>query len=304
MENEDIKELYDEDMDSEEVEDRTKQTVTIDKYILNIILKDPKSHCSISNNLILDNTGKSYRSDESKVEINGISAPMDFNVRGTYTDIYAQYSDVTVSIELTQKKTVVRNTDKCSDTPQGFKLSQIMETLGTLDKITNNTNQPNSLKNYGEILIHQDALRYSVGGRNFIIFKFTFTNIGNRIAQKIGFKDIFPSNIKVLKDKIFLDKVAIKENKAILKDNQLRVFIGNLSSAGTSTLHVVGEVIGCCDNPVNTGCVFYVRTSYYKRGSKKQEEEKEQELQKQSKDTNKTKIINVIQKLSNSKECQ
>ena len=192
------------------------------------------------NRLILDNIGLNYSYvDGSSSFDNAIFNP-NFNNKGIFTEVHTNYEDKLLKILLSPNSS---NSDNCrifdsncaEKCETGFRLSQIMQNIGDIEKLDKNCEGFNS-----NICIKQKRFILNRCGRCYVIFNFNLLNNGNNLAQKILFRDILPSNVLINSRSVFLDGEKISSNDIYLDKNYLVVKLNDLKPKENINITVVG----------------------------------------------------------------
>lgn len=229
------------------------------RYFLEVNLKhSEENEYDIANNLVLDGCTNRYICDMNGFIIDCIPFCPNFNLRGIFEDVYARNSDRNLKFSLYQNFHESREDydDGKSDTTYGFKLSQILENVGDLDKV-NGTKEIISVNEYADITLTQKAIIYRKGSTRFIVFKFKLKNEGSYVAKKLLFKDIFPQNIKLLKEGIFKDGIRIDEERVDFKGRRILIKIEDLDAGKEVDLIMVGVLCGEYGT-INVGVLSYI----------------------------------------------
>lgn len=229
------------------------------RHFLEINLKhSEENEYDIANNLILDGCTSKYICDMNGFIIDGIPFYPNFSLRGIFEDVYAKNSDRTLKFSLCESvmDSYKKEEDSKADTTYGFKLSQILENIGDLDKV-NGTREIISINEYANVTLTQKAIIYRKGSTRFIVFKFKLKNEGTYVAKKLLFKDIFPQNIKLIKDGIFRDGLKIGEESVNFEGRRVIVKIDELEAGRETDLIIVGALCEDCKT-INVGVLSYI----------------------------------------------
>lgn len=244
------------------------------KYIIHLINKalneNPKG---IINRLILDNWGDYYY-DYRVTDLNSVTSPLEFNSYGFSFILSSLNEDRYVKINLykTPQDGISnllspRSIDKrslCTDTPYGFKLSQIMNNLLDIDQISLD-GKPNG-ENFEGIIYPELAITQNIdidhdGSRNYVIFRFNISNpnVSGKtvlVARKILFKDILP--VGTLFKEVLLNGEKCDEECVSLDGRRLFVKLPIIKEGESIELSVVCLIDKFSGEGLNTGALVYV----------------------------------------------
>ncbi len=200
---------------------------------LNIYLIPPNKVPSngVISELLLDSYLNYYLRYRESI-IDGKNAPSMFNSNG-YTSIIASYKDMRslsfiLSREALKDDMVnlrppnrLNEGSMCRDTSVGFKLSEILNNIGDVDKIpldknevTESLNDKISSSPDSIIDFTQKAYLGERGNKRVILFKFNIENKDpNIVCRRVLFKDILSEGLSPIENEIYLNDEPLKDFK-------------------------------------------------------------------------------------------
>ena len=253
---------------------RVDENITQIKFNIKLV-HPPYNFSGISNQLILDNLGKLYSLNSKGTNtLDGESYSFPLNIEGLFVDINTVNDDRILELDLELSKNEVSNSNKCMDTPYGFKLSQIANNVGdnsTLN-ITNDVNgdaalDNNMMKSGANLIINQRAFSVRRGGSKYFLFNFNIKNVGEFSAQRVLFKDIIPNGLVLCNRGMFIKNsgspmMRISSDNYTINGRELFLTLQNIDKNNSISLILVCfESSSCHMSDFNVGCLSYV--SYY-----------------------------------------
>lgn len=231
-----------------------------DYYNLRIKLYENES-CSrgMSNNLILDNTTSKYSYINDTATLDCEKFNPQFNLNSLFTEICVKNHSNILNLGLTEK--INKCANKCCNfnLRNGFALSHIIQNIGDFNKLIQRDREVR-----GDIRLFQKACILNRCGKFYLICNFNMINEGNGVAQKIIFKDVFPSNILLCKDNVFLNGCRICEKNICLDQNSLVLRLGDLESGKQLNVTIVG-MLCCISKKINFCTISYVKNCFKER---------------------------------------
>ncbi len=228
-------------------------------FILNFILYKPPYN--LPNELVLDNTGFYYVYDADKTLVNGESINLSIGVKGTFMVLRALNGNKTLQINLSDTLTEINNYSldyKCLDTPYGFKLSDVINNLGTdLNDIKINFKDGDGQGDANLSLI-QTGFSVKGDGEKTVTFNFTIENNGSEVARKVLFKDILPNSVSLNLAGIYINSVYPNSRDVKLNSKSLFVRVPDISVGESVTLTIVCRLNDESCNEFNVGVISYV----------------------------------------------
>lgn len=210
----------------------------------------------ITNNLILDNVGEKYSYIKYTASFDNEKFDPNFNSAGVTTKVFTKEQNKILEMSLDKKNNENNVDSNYSDRKNEFKLSQVMRNIGDISKlIKSNKNEK------ANIIIKQRAFIICRCGRWYVIFNFNLSNVGNNVAQKILFKDVFSTNLYISKENVFLDGIRIKNKDIFLKKNKLVIDVYDIKPGNECDITIIAQI---CDfrRITNFGIISYVSNSY------------------------------------------
>jgi len=256
---------------NENVDSNTKNNRKYTIYLINKALNEnPKG---IINRLILDNWGDYYY-DYRVTDLNSLIAPLEFNSYGFSFILSSLNEDRYVKINLYKNPQEgmrnllsPRDTNKrslCTDTPYGFKLSQIMDNLLDIDQISLDGKPDGENFDgimYPELTITQNINIDRDNSCNYAIFKFNILNpnVSGKtvlVARRILFKDILP--LGTLFKEVLLNGRKCDKEFVNLDGRRLFVKLHIIKEGESVELSVVCLIDEFSGEALNTGALVYV----------------------------------------------
>lgn len=226
------------------------------------------------NSLVLDNTTSKYSYIYNTGILNSELFNPQFNINSLFTEICVNNSSKILSLDLIENLNSRVNESYYLNSKNGFTLSNIIENIGDFNKLIQRDKSFN-----GDILLNQKAYVLNRCGKCYLICNFNLSNKGNGIAQKIIFKNVFPSNVIIHPENVFVNGIRICEKNILLNGNSLLLKLGDLDCGKELNVTMVCGLC-CFSNKINFCTIYYVNNCF--------------------KDRNKM-FLNISQKISNGK---
>ena len=191
----------------------------------------------LRNGLILDNLGDKYSFIKDSATFDGKYFNPNFNSSGVITKVYTRNSKKVLDLLLSNTSNSDHSSNNYSSSGNNFKLSQIMNNIGNINKLNKS--------NYNEmadINIKQTMNVFARCYKVYVIFNFDLYNVGNNVAQKILFKDVIPNNIYINHNTIFVNGNRVKLDRLFLRKNKCVINLSDLKEGKHCNITIAGRL--------------------------------------------------------------
>ncbi len=211
------------------------------------------------NSLVLDNTTSKYSYVFNTGTLNSEAFNPQFNIDSLFTEVFVNNSSKILNLDLIENLNSRVNESHYLNSRSGFTLSNVIENIGDFNKLIQRDKNFN-----GDVLLDQKAYVLNRCGKCYLICNFNLSNKGNAIAQKIIFKNVFPSNVIVNSENVFVNGIRVCEKNVFLNRNSLLLRLGDLDKEKELNVTVVCRLC-CFSNKINFCTISYVNNCFKDR---------------------------------------